>query len=258
MQESLGARSRATRVPVTARFRSLAVLARRLRAVRLFHGEGQTYMGEAIADTGDRRLLPLATRLQGPALVRLAAALWRRREWPDLLGLGVRLFGRRRAARHAACVQDLLLATVPSAWRAPLGLLATDPHDFLANHYHALGMLAVDGVGPARVRARWRTPSPAGADRLDRLMTAVAEGLAHARLELQPRGSQEWLPLLALELRVPAAVEEDELRLSHFNDAGGLRASGLLQALRPADALPDALVDVSSEAQLRTSTGARR
>ncbi len=236
-----------------APFRALAA---GLRAVRVFHRDGQTYMAQARVRTRERRLLAVAARLEGAALVRLSAALWRR-EWPDLLGLGVRFFGHGRARPGAPAVQDLLLASAPSLLRAPLALLSTDVHDFLANRYHGIGSVAVDGLGPARVRARWRTPSPAGADRLDRLTAAVAEDLAEALVEVQPRRSQEWLPLVAVELRIPAAVADEELRLSPFNDRGGLHPLGLLQALRFAP-LASGSAGAARNPASRTSTGAPR
>lgn len=236
----------------------MAALAVKVRGVRVLHREGQTYMGRAEVNTRERRLLAVAARLEGAALVRLTAALWRRREWPDLLGLGIRFFGRGGAPPHAPALQDLLLTSAPSLLGLPLGLVSTEVHDFLANRYHGLGRVEVDGLGPARLRARWRTPSPAGVDRLDRLTAAVAEDLAQALLELQPEGSAGWLPFLAVELRLPVAVEDGELQLSRFNDRGGLHPRGLLQALRFAPAARAAAADAQDPTSPRTRTGAPR
>ncbi len=235
----------------------LAAVAASVRRVRVLHRDGQTYMARAQVNTRERRLVAVAARLEGAALVRLSAALWRRREWPDLLGLGIRFFGRAVARPHERPLQDLVLASANRLLAMPAALLQTDVHDFLANRYHGLGRVAVDGLGPARVRARWRTPSPPGADRLDRLTAAVAEDLAQALLELQPQGSQEWLPFLAVEPRLPAPLEADELRLSLFNDAGGLHPLGLLHALRFAPGATAASADTRTTPP-RTSTGAPR
>ena len=232
-------------------------LAASVRRVRVLHRGGQTYMAHAQVHTRDRRLLAVAARLEGAAIVRLSAALWRRREWPDLLGLGIRFFGRTGARCHEQPVQDLVLASANGLLAVPGAFLRTDVHDFLANSYHGLGRVAVDGLGPARVRARWRTPSPAGADRVDRLTAAVAEDLAESLVELQPQGSQEWLPFLAVELRLPAPLEADELRLSPFNDRGGLRPLGLRQALRFAPRDTADFADTRTTPP-HTSTGAPR
>ncbi len=257
MSKPLGAVAATAEAAMVRAAAPARALAARLRRVRVLHRDAQTYMAEAQVHTRERRLLGVAARLEGTALVRLSAALWRRRTWPDLLGLGLRFFGRRGARPQEPPLQDLVLATSRSLLAVPTALLQTDVHDFLTNRYHSLGRMEVDGFGPVRVRARWRTPSPAGADRLDRLTAAVAEDLAQALVELQPHGSPEWVPFLAVELRLPAALEPGELRLSPFNDQGGLHPLGLLQALRfaPKRSASDAFTRTTPP---RTSTGARR
>lgn len=207
-------------------------LATRVRGARLLHAEGQTYTADAVPHPGERRLSPLAERLAGAALVRLSAAVWRGREWPDVLGLGLRFFGRPKARPDAQGIQDVLLATAPSLLQLPLGFVTTDPHDFLANRYNGLAGFDVDGVGRVQLRASWPSPSPAGRGRFDRLMSAVVTERAQLALDLRSESDEQWTRLLSVKLRVPAALDESRLRFSPFNDGGGLRPAGFIQALR--------------------------
>ena len=209
-------------------------LATRLGGVRLLHAEGQTYTADAFAEPGESHMRPLAEELSGAALVRLSAALWRGREWPDVLGLSLRFFGRPKARPDAGGVQDLLLTTAPSFLGLPLGFLSTDPHDFLANRYNALAPFEARHVGSVRVRAAWRQPSPRGSDRFERLMAAVVTERAELSLELQSRDSGDWVRLLRIRLRVPTQLDECRSRFSPFHEGAALRPVGFVQALRRA------------------------
>jgi hypothetical protein len=213
--------------PVTA-------IVTRFRWVRLLHAEGQTYTADAFAEAADPRLRRLAERLSGAALVRLSAALWRGREWPDVLGLSLRFFGQPKARPEAPSRQDLFLASAPGIVGLPLGLLTTDPHDFLVNRYHGLAPFEVDGIGRLRLRAGWSQPAPPATSRFERLMAAVVEERAELALETRVRDDTEWRSLLRLRLRVPAMLDEHRCRFSPFNDRAGLRAAGLVHSLRRA------------------------
>ena len=86
-----------------------------LRHARLLHPEGITYRAEVKVITLRESLQPVASRLAGSALVRLSTALWRgHREWPDVLGLAVRLRSEEAVTEEPSQNdQDLLFATVP-------------------------------------------------------------------------------------------------------------------------------------------------
>ena len=209
-------------------------IATRLRGVRLLHAEGQTYTADAFADAGELRLRPLAERLSGAALVRLSAALWRGREWPDILGLSLRFFGRPKVRPDATGIQDLLLATAPSVAGLPLGFVTTDPHDFLANRYNGLAPFDLDGAGHVSLRAGWHQPAPAGNSRFERLMAAVVTERAEMLLELRAEAAPRWTSLLRIRLRVPTLFDDRTTRFSPFNDTAGLRPTGFVHALRRA------------------------
>src|SRR5262245_6871606 len=118
------------------------------RRARMFHTEGVLYRAEAVA----RSPSPAAQRLEGPALLRFSGAWWRRRQWPDVLGIAVRFCasasasagtGAEPCAETAPGDQDLIFATVRRPWTAPLAPLSTRVHDYLANDYYGVSPFLV-------------------------------------------------------------------------------------------------------------------
>lgn len=205
-----------------------------VRGTRLFHAEGQTHRAVASAAADDERLLPLSRRLSGPALVRTSAALWSGREWPDLLGLSVRFFGRGGPGRRVATdrgLQDLLMVSASSLLGLPLSFALTDVHDVLANEYHGLVPFRVAGLGDGWIRAVWLNTSPAGATRGERLARAVEQKVASFRVEVRPDAEDRWLPLVAVALQERVTIGP-ELHFQPFRDDAGLRPTGFVEALR--------------------------
>lgn len=214
-----------------------------LRGARVLHPSGRCYRAEVTPVATDPALGRVASRLAGPALVRLSSAWWRGdREWPDLLGCALRFGG----AEPEGSAQDLLLATTPSAWLLPLGPLWTDVHDFLRNRYYGIAPFQLDEGGR---RARLRLVPMGGAlglgasggdgvgvagreGRDGRLRRAVAEGRAVLRLEARPRLHLAYQPLALVRLTEPVALDQAALRFSPFRSGRGLRPVGFLHALR--------------------------
>src|SRR5512134_2236458 len=63
----------------------------RMRRARMFHPEGVVYLGRMEQTASVADLKQVGERLAGDAIVRLSSAWWRAREWPDVLGIAVRL-----------------------------------------------------------------------------------------------------------------------------------------------------------------------
>src|SRR5215471_16468585 len=75
------------------------------RRGRMFHPEGVVYRGEVFPSSPSQA----AQRLAGPALLRFSGAWWRSRQWPDVLGIAVRLRSvAEPSAKPAPGDQDLL------------------------------------------------------------------------------------------------------------------------------------------------------
>jgi hypothetical protein len=204
-----------------------------LRHARLFHPEGVTYRAEVRAITPRESLTPLASRLAGPALVRLSTALWRgQREWPDILGLAVRLRSEESISEEPSPGdQDLLFATVRSPWTLGLAPLSTDTHDWLENDYYAVSPFHVDGLGRAKLRAVASHADAPGQSRVERIEAARHTGQARFTLEVRlARG--RWYPLVELRLLEQVELNPATLRFWPFRTGRGITPVGFIHALR--------------------------
>lgn len=200
-----------------------------LRGARAFHPDGVVYRADVLPATTDASLAAMAGRLEGPALVRLSAAMRRGGEQPDVLGIAIR-FG-------AAGEQDLLLGTFdgfgPRQLRAAVA--TTDAHDFLHNDYRSVSPYRLDGVGLATLHARGEAAGGDGATRTERLAQAVAAGRAVLHLEARmvgPDDERAARPLVDIHLVGRASVPGALLRFSPFRDGLGVRPVGLIAGLR--------------------------
>lgn len=208
-----------------------------LRHARFFHPDGVTYRAEVKEVTTRESLLPVASRLAGPALVRLSTALWRgQREWPDILGLAVRLRSEPTVAEQpAARDQDLLFATVRSPWTLGLAPLSTDTHDWLENDYYAVSPFQVRGLGRAKLRVVSSHADAPGRSRVERLEAALRTGQARFTLELMPRrgeGADRWHPLAELRLVEQVTLDPATLRFWPYRNGRGITPTGFVHALR--------------------------
>jgi len=207
------------------------------RHARLLHPDGITYRAEVKACPASESLRPLATRLAGPALVRLSAALWRgQREWPDVLGLAVRLRSEESITEEPSPGdQDLLFATVRSPWTLGLAPLSTDTYDWLENDYYAVSPFRVNGLGRAKLRITSSRAAAPGNTRVERLEAALQAGQARFTLEVFPRRGEaggRWHPVAELRLVEQVTLDPATLRFWPYRSGRGLRPVGFVHALR--------------------------
>jgi hypothetical protein len=206
-----------------------------LRRARMFHPDGIVFAAEVAAAPDGPDLADLADRVAGPALARLSSAWWRGdKEWPDVLGLALRLrASAERAPAPSAGDQDLLLATIRRPITTPLAPLSTHVHDFLANDYYAVSPFDIDGLGMARLRAVGPRPRTRAPSRRARLQADVAADRAQLGLELRgPRGG--WRRLAQLRLVEEVALDQASLRFDPFRDGRGIHPRGFVHHLRRA------------------------
>jgi hypothetical protein len=209
----------------------------KLRHARLLHPEGITFRAELSALDTHAHLQGLAVNLPGPALVRLSTALWRgHREWPDVLGLAVRL----RATKTVTEVpsdgdQDLLFATLRSAWTLGLAPLTTDPHDWMKNDYYAVSPFEVTGLGRVKLRLVSHREEAPGQSRVERLQAAVQAGQALFTFEARPLHGElagQWCPLAELRLVEEITLDPALLRFWPFRTGRGIQPVGFLHSTR--------------------------
>lgn len=217
-----------------------AALASFARAARALHADGVVYRAdvEPLAPEGEA-LRALAARLTGVAIVRFSSAVWRgRREWPDLLGCAVRFRGDGAVTEVPADTdQDVLFATARGVATALLAPLATNPHDYLGNGYHAMLPFDVPGVGRAWLRLTTPRVALVGRDRATRLEYAVAQGAGALRLELRAErgpGRGRWRPVAMVRLRTRVELDQRALAFSPFRTGRELVPRGFVQAVRAA------------------------
>jgi hypothetical protein len=197
----------------------------RARHARMFHPEGIVCIGHVVPEP-DTRFDALAQRLAGPVLARFSAALWKgEREVLDVLGVALRFDG----------AQDLLFATIRSPFTMPFAPLATDVHDYLANHYWAVSPFEVEGVGRIKFRL---APSPTHRSqeghRDDRLRAAVTAGEARFTLSVRRVFRPRWEPIATIVIDRMASVDQEALRFDPFHDGRGIVPAGLVHAIRRA------------------------
>ncbi len=209
-----------------------------LRRARVVHPDGVVYRAEVTIASPGGPARDVATRLAGPALVRLSGAIWRNRSGqeraPDLLGFSIRF--RSDPAVSVAPEegdQDMLFATVRSALLLLPALLTTNVHSFLFDDYHALGTFDSAELG----EARWRiaTPRIPGADmsREEALEQAVAAGMATFELQArEARLGSQYQPVAQIRLIERVNVNQAALRFSPFRTGRGITPRGFLHALR--------------------------
>lgn len=209
----------------------------RLRSARMFHPDGTLYVARVQRATVTQDLVELADKLSGRALMRFSSAWWRGKEWPDVLGVAVRLSdGEFDPAAPEPADQDLLFATIRFAWTTPLAPLATRYTSFLWNHYHAVSPFQIAGVGRVKLRLRSPRIRNDGSSRADHLGSSVAA--RRARFVLECRRLQvfplfrSWEPVAELALEHPLDLDQAALRFSPFRTGRDIRPTGFVHHLR--------------------------
>lgn len=214
----------------------------RARHSRMFHPEGLVFRARVDAVIGGR-FAALGGDLEGHALVRCSAALWKREHTPhwlrrfDVLGMALRLRHGAKAPtteRAEPGDQDLLFATI----RSPLTMFAspftTNATDYLHQRYWAVSPFQIpDGE---RVELRLvpiEQPTLIGA-RETRLVQAVQLGAAVWELEARETLHLGWHRVARITLEAPLEIDQEALRFDPFRTGAGIEPVGLVHAIRRA------------------------
>jgi hypothetical protein len=205
-----------------------------LRRSRMFHPRGIVLRAEVRA-SGSAVLAALVRgELPKTALVRFSSALWKGREWPDVLGMAIRFTDAERPNEKPAFRdQDLLLATVPTPLLTLVAPLWTRFHDFLANSYYGVSPFELPDGRRVYFRVRFeiaRRNIDRSTSRADRLRGALG---SRVRLETNPRPvGPGWLPFAELVLREELSIDQEALRFSPFRNGLEIRPRGFVHYLR--------------------------
>jgi len=206
----------------------------RLRDARMFHPEGRTFAGRAVAVEGP--LGSIGRQLAGRVLARCSPALSRSgREWLDVLGVALRFRPGEGPPldQHAALGdQDLLFATV---WRPSVLLLSpllTDASDFVGSRYWGTSPFSVHEHGRVMLRLSPVAPGCFAGTRDQRLCAAVAAGRAAWWLEARRTLTPRWQRVARIALEREVELDDRELRFDPFRAGCGVVPVGLVHAIR--------------------------
>lgn len=212
-----------------------------VRRGRVFHPTGTVFSADVQVATSEPAARAAAERLAGPALVRWSSAVWKHKQWPDVLGCAVRFTQLPFDVRGRHGDQDLLFATIRRPWTMLLSPLTTDHRDYFANDYYAVSPFHVAELGRVEWRLRATGKSASGASRAERLLTAVVERRASLTLEYAAyrppyriADQAAFKPLARIELRALAPLNQDVLRFDPFRAGRGIEPIGFIHSLRKA------------------------
>jgi hypothetical protein len=210
-----------------------------LRRARIFHPDGVVYRAEVTIDAPGGPARDVATRLAGPALVRLSAGIRRRTEEgrarrPDVLGIAIRF----KSAPDAGVVpeqgdQDMLFATIRSVLTLLPDLLRTNANSFMMDDYHTVTTLDAAELGDVRFKLRTPRIQSGELPREEALEQAVKAG--KAIFELQAREARigaQFQPVARIQLLERVDVDQAALRFSPFRTGRGIVPRGLVNAMR--------------------------
>ncbi len=213
-----------------------AALGSLVRGGRVVHRNGVVLRAQVTPSTTAEGAAEIASRLSGPALVRLSSALWdvRREARPDLLGAAIRF--RKESAispEPALDDQDLIFATIPSALLTGAAMFTTEVHSFLWNDYHAIGVFETPELGLTRWRLASPRIPPGTGNRIEELDKAMTNGLAVFDLQAREAhlGSM-YQSIARIELIERVDIDQAALRFSPFRNGRGIVARGFINAAR--------------------------
>ncbi|MFL5785317.1 MAG: hypothetical protein ACJ76H_11940 [Bacteriovoracaceae bacterium] len=197
-----------------------------LRNARFFHPRGLLFCAH-IESVDDSLPLPLH------AIVRFSGAWWKHVEWPDVLGLTIRLSEKVvRSASPKEKDQDLLFATFQRPWQIFAAPFFTEHHDYLANTYFAISPFRLpDGrivdfmVNPSRGHR-------SGGSRDDKLLGNVLGGRTMLRLMMKERKSENWKMVARIHVEKESDIDQEALRFHPFHAGQNIRPFGFLHYLR--------------------------
>lgn len=205
-----------------------------VRRSRMFHPRGIILRAQVRPIPGEAE--QTGQHLSGYALVRFSGALWKHREWPDVLGCALRFRSSPQVTALAESDdQDLLLATIRSPWTMPLAPLSTRQHDFLGNDYFGVSPFQLTSGARVKFRLRPAADTGSGSTRADKLRDALDRGPVLLTLAVRANTlGAKYQPCAEIVLEEPVLLDDDALRFDPFRAGRGVRPVGLVHNARTA------------------------
>lgn len=185
-----------------------------LRNARMFHPKGILTKAEVESLLPD---MPFTEKV----LVRFSSALWKDREWKDVLGISLRFY------RDKVPVQDLLFASFPYPWETPIGPFLTDHKDFFANTFYAVSPFEYQGE-KMKFKITF-SDTCQGENRHEKLMYGIHH---HHYLILWKGDDKNWTQVARIRLLKEIALDQEDLRMAPFLNGLGIKPVGFIHYLR--------------------------
>jgi hypothetical protein len=198
-----------------------------LRNSRFFHPRGLLFCGEleALPDSP----IPLPPHV----LIRFSSGWWKYKEWPDVLGISLRL--SESPVRNIVPLKndrDFLFASFRHPWELPVAPFFTDHHDYLANSYYAISPFRLKSgeyvefmIDPSRGNRTTGT-------REEKLTGNVMSGKVILRLLMKTEKQESWKLIGRIRVRDESDMDQEALRFHPFLTGRDLRPAGFIQHLR--------------------------
>ncbi len=197
------------------------------RHARFFHPRGLLFCGEV--ETLPESPFPLPTH----AMIRFSSAWWKHFEWPDVLGVSIRMSDRRvRSVVPYRNDQDLLFASFGHPWEMFLAPFFTEYKDFLANSYYAVSPFRSRNGELFDLMLEPSKGTRSQGDRSEKLFGEVMSGKVVLRLLMKEKNKNAWTMVGKIRLLDELHLDQEALRFHPFQSSGEFRPAGFLHYLR--------------------------
>ncbi len=151
------------------------------------------------------------------AILRMTSAMWKKKEWRDVLGISIRFGG----------IQDLLFASFKHPWQTPFGPFLTKYHDFFYNDYFAVSPFEVNGK-IVYFKLQAEDFKDINGSREEKLRSNIG----FAKMILLMGRDKEWSRVAEISLLEEIIIDQEELRMSPFRTGLDINPKGFVHHLR--------------------------
>lgn len=198
-----------------------------LRNARFFHPRGLLFCAEIETLPDSPISFPVY------ALVRFSGAWWKTREWPDVLGLTIRMSKNRiNSVTPGKSDQDLLLASFRRPWEMFFAPFTTEHHDFQDNSYYAISPFVINPGSVVDIMVEPTSGQRMSGTREEKILGNVMAGNVILRLLMKERKNKNWKMVAKIRVIEESGLDQEALRFHPFQSGCGIRPYGFLQYLR--------------------------
>lgn len=198
-----------------------------LRNARILHPRGILFCGE-LEPVPDSPL-----RFPTHVLIRFSGGWWKYNEWPDALGIAIRLSERKiTSVVPGPGDRDFLFASFRRPWELFLSPMLTEQHDFQMNSYFSISPFELSSGEKVEFMIDPSRGHRSGGNRNDRLLGNVLGGGVVLRLMMKAHGQKSWKPVARIVVKDEQFLDQESLRFHPFMCGDGIRPYGFIQHLR--------------------------